>query len=141
MYDDDDDDDEVDEVDDAEPDEDELIQICTQWDRKDHHDFAWRINRWCDRQLEAGCDMSDIEETVYEILDRKMSVEPEKEMEGEVPFGHDVGNEHTRNVSSIMYNYRTGGTPWFIFIDRGDTVVFNGFHLDTKKAIQFLKGI
>ena len=58
-----------------------------------------------------------------------------------IPFGHDIGDENSRNISSIMYNYRTGGTPWFIFIDRSDIVVFNDFHLDTEKAIQYLQSV
>lgn len=68
-------------------------------------------------------------------------LEVQKQYNLHIPFGHDVGNQHTRNISSIMYNYRTGGTPWFIFIDKNDIVVFNDFHLDTKKSIQFLNGV
>ncbi len=58
-----------------------------------------------------------------------------------IPFGHDVGNEKTENRSSTMFNYRTGGTPWFIFIDQNDTVIFNDFHLNVDQAIHFLKDI
>ncbi len=58
-----------------------------------------------------------------------------------IPFGHDVGNNDTRNISSTMYNYRTGGTPWFIFVDQNDTVIFNDYHLNTEKAIEFLKNV
>lgn len=58
-----------------------------------------------------------------------------------IPFGHDIGDENTRNTSSIMFNYRTGGTPWFIFIGQEGTVIFNDFHLDTQKAIEYLKEV
>ena len=58
-----------------------------------------------------------------------------------IPFGHDVGTEDTGNRSSIMYNYRTGGTPWFIFVDQKDKVVFNDFHLNTEAAIDVLKQV
>lgn len=58
-----------------------------------------------------------------------------------IPFGHDVGNETTNNRSSTMINYKTGGTPWFIFIDQKGKVVFNDFHIDEEKAIAYLKGI
>ena len=58
-----------------------------------------------------------------------------------IPFGHDVGNEYTRNISSTMFNYRTGGTPWFIFVDENNRVVFNDYHLNTEKAIEYLKTI
>ncbi len=65
----------------------------------------------------------------------------QKKYELPIPFGHDVGNENTRNRSSTMYNYKTGGTPWFIFINQKDTVVFNDYHLDVDKAIAYLKEI
>lgn len=58
-----------------------------------------------------------------------------------IPFGHDVGDNSTRNISSTMNNYRTGGTPWFILIDQNNKVVFNDYHLDTDKAIEYLKTI
>ncbi len=58
-----------------------------------------------------------------------------------IPFGHDQGNDQTKNISSTMINYRTGGTPWFIFIDRQRKVVYNGFHIDAKEAIVFIQNI
>jgi len=58
-----------------------------------------------------------------------------------IPFGHDIGDETTNNRASTMYNYRTGGTPWFIFIDQNNIVVFNDFHLDEEQAIEYLKAI
>ncbi len=58
-----------------------------------------------------------------------------------IPFGHDTGNTATRNISSTMYHYRTGGTPWFILIDENDKVIFNDFHLNTEKAIEYLKSL
>ncbi len=59
----------------------------------------------------------------------------------EIPFGHDPGDENSHNRSKIMQHYRTGGTPWFIFIDQKNNVVFNDFHLNVEKAIEFLKTI
>ena len=56
-----------------------------------------------------------------------------------IPFGHDVGDETTRNRSSTMFNYRTGGTPWFILVNQEGTVVFNDFHLNTDKTIEYIK--
>lgn len=58
----------------------------------------------------------------------------------QIPFGHDAGNDGT-SISNIMKNYKTGGTPWFIFIDKNDFVVFSDFHLYPKHAIDFLKTI
>ncbi len=65
-------------------------------------------------------------------------VEIQKEYDLQIPFGHDTGNASTNNISSTMINYRTGGTPWFIFMDTNDVVVFNDFHLDVDKAIDYL---
>jgi len=67
-------------------------------------------------------------------------IETQKKYDLKIPFGHDVGNENTGSRSSTMYHYRTGGTPWFIFIDQNDIVVFNDF-LNEEKAIEYLKGI
>jgi len=67
--------------------------------------------------------------------------ETQEKYDLQIPFGHDVGNKETGNRSSTMYNYRTGGTPWFIFINQQDTVVFNDYHLNVDKAIEYLKEI
>ncbi len=72
---------------------------------------------------------------------KERMIETQKKFELEIPFGHDTGSEKTGNRSSTMYNYRTGGTPWFIFIDQNDRVVFNDFHINVDQAIEFLKGI
>ncbi|MFT4566874.1 MAG: hypothetical protein ACI9FN_001835 [Saprospiraceae bacterium] len=65
-------------------------------------------------------------------------LETQKQYDLQILFGHDVGNESTNNSSSVMYSYRSGGTPWFILIDQNDRVVFNDFHLNTEKAIELL---
>ncbi len=65
-------------------------------------------------------------------------VETQKKYELEIPFGHDAGGDG-KSRSNIMTNYQTGGTPWFLFIDKHDNVVFSDFHLNVDAAIQFLK--
>lgn len=67
--------------------------------------------------------------------------EVQKQYELDIPFGHDEGDNSTRNISSIMHDYRTGGTPWFILIDQNNQVVFNDYFLNTEKAIEYLQGI
>lgn len=67
-------------------------------------------------------------------------LEIQKQYQLEIPFGHDAGDDG-KSVSNIMKNYQTGGTPWFIFIDKHDNVVFSDFHLNPDAAIQFLKTI
>lgn len=68
-------------------------------------------------------------------------IEMQKQYDLKIPFGHDPGDETSHNRSKIMGNYKTGGTPWFIFIDQNNNVVFGDFHLNVKAAIDFLKGI
>ena len=74
----------------------------------------------------------------YESNTYEKMVETQKKYELEIPFGHDAGDDgHSR--SNIMTNYQTGGTPWFLFIDKHDHVVFSDFHLNPDAAIEFLK--
>jgi thiol-disulfide isomerase/thioredoxin len=75
------------------------------------------------------------EENTYEKM-----VETQKQYELQIPFGHDAGNDG-KSTSNIMKNYQTGGTPWFILIDKHDNVVFADFHLNADAAINFLKGL
>lgn len=65
-------------------------------------------------------------------------VETQKRYALNIPFGHDAGDDDT-SKSNIMTNYKTGGTPWFILIDKHDNVVYSDFHLNPVTAIEFLK--
>jgi thiol-disulfide isomerase/thioredoxin len=61
-----------------------------------------------------------------------------------LPFGHDPGNidlpkSEPNRYPKTMQSYRTGGTPWVVIIDPSGTVVFNDFHIDIDKLINFLK--
>lgn len=64
--------------------------------------------------------------------------ETQEKYDLKIPFGHDAGDDG-KSYSNIMRNYRTGGTPWFLFIDTRDNVVFSDFHLNPNAAIDFLK--
>jgi len=68
-------------------------------------------------------------------------IEIQKKYNLKIPFGHDDGKNTSRKISSTMQNYRTGGTPWFILIDESNKVVFNDYHLNTDKAIEYLKNL
>ncbi|WP_353779722.1 redoxin domain-containing protein [Winogradskyella sp. 3972H.M.0a.05] len=67
-------------------------------------------------------------------------IKTQEQYELKIPFGHDAGDDG-KSRSNIMTSYQTGGTPWFIFIDRNDKVVFSDFHLNPDAAIAFLKEI
>ena len=56
-----------------------------------------------------------------------------------IPFGHDAGDDGNSR-SNLMRAYCTGGTPWFIFINPENRVVFSDFHLDPDAAIEYLRG-
>lgn len=55
-----------------------------------------------------------------------------------ITMGHDPGDSQTHDVPTTMRNYRTGGTPWLILINPEGVVVFNGFHVDTRKLIDYV---
>ena len=67
-------------------------------------------------------------------------VETQKQYDLKIPFGHDAGDDG-KSRSNIMTNYQTGGTPWFILIDKHNNVVFADFHLNVDNTIEFLKGL
>jgi thiol-disulfide isomerase/thioredoxin len=57
-----------------------------------------------------------------------------------IPFGHDAGADGASR-STLMTDYQTGGTPWFIFIDQRNNVVFSDFHLNVDAGIEVLERI
>ena len=68
-------------------------------------------------------------------------IEIQEEYKLDIPFGHDTGQGSDRGYSLTMQDYRTGGTPWFIFIDQKGRVVFNDFHMNSEKAIEYLSAL
>ncbi len=58
----------------------------------------------------------------------------------EIPMGHDAGNKESEDHRpSTMRLYRTGGTPWLILIAPDGTVVFNDYHVNTEKLIDYVQ--
>lgn len=55
-----------------------------------------------------------------------------------VTMGHDPGDPETHDVPMTMRNYRTGGTPWLILANPEGRVVFDGFHVDSAKLIDYV---
>jgi hypothetical protein len=49
-----------------------------------------------------------------------------------LPFGHDAV---PGNHSTVMQDYQTGGTPWFILIDQDNHVIFSDFHINAEQVI------
>lgn len=99
------------------------------------------------KMVEALEDNEEVEflavQTVFEGHHKntyEKMVETQKQYELRIPFGHDAGNDG-KSRSNIMANYQTGGTPWFILIDKHNNVVFADFHINAEAAIKFLKEI
>ncbi len=97
------------------------------------------------KMVEALKDNSNISffaiQTVFEGFDENTFDKIEKtqkQYDLKIAFGHDAGDDG-KSQSKIMKNYQTGGTPWFIFIDKHDHIVFADFHLNVDAAISFLK--
>ena len=44
--------------------------------------------------------------------------------------------DRTTGAVTIMEDYRTRGTPWFIIIDASGEIVFSEFHLDADRLIE-----
>lgn len=62
--------------------------------------------------------------------------ETQQRYELALPFGHDsvAGQQPT-----IMQDYRTGGTPWYLLIDANSEVIFSDFHINGEKLIEHLQ--
>jgi len=55
-----------------------------------------------------------------------------------VVMGHDPGDSDSHSMPSTMKNYRTGGTPWLVLINPEGYVVYNGFHVNSDKLIEYI---
>lgn len=61
----------------------------------------------------------------------------QEEFDLPIPFGHDsVGN-----YPNLMKDYKTGGTPWNIILDKEHKVVFNNFRIEAASAIKLIEKI
>ena len=55
-----------------------------------------------------------------------------------ITMGHDPGVPDGDHRPATMKNYRTGGTPWIILINPDGVVVFNDYHVNTDKLIDYV---
>lgn len=127
-------------------------------DFKEKFKVVYCFQSWCQgchskgfpdlkKMVEALKDSSEVKfvaiQTVFEGYDENTYDkigETQKQYDLKIPFGHDAGDDG-KSRSNIMTNYRTGGTPWFIFINKQDHIVFADFHLNVEAAISYLKTI
>lgn len=64
----------------------------------------------------------------------------ELQLRYELPIimGHDAGDPKGEHRPQTMIDYRTGGTPWLILIAPDGAVVFNDFHVNPEKLIDYI---
>ncbi len=55
-----------------------------------------------------------------------------------IHMAHDPGDQETGGRPQTMQKYRTGGTPWLIFISPEGQVLYNNFHVNAEKMIEFV---
>jgi hypothetical protein len=59
--------------------------------------------------------------------------ENQQRYELDLPFGHDaVAGRHP----TIMEDYQTRGTPWFVLINPEGEIVFSDFHVDADRLVE-----
>ncbi len=59
-----------------------------------------------------------------------------------IPMGHDASAYSQKvPIPKTMYNYRSGGTPWVVIIDRDGKVVYNDFHITTEDATALINSL
>ena len=51
-----------------------------------------------------------------------------------IPFGHDAGVQG-KYYPSIMDDYQTRGTPWFIVINSNNIIIHSDFHFDPQQLV------
>ena len=54
-----------------------------------------------------------------------------------IPFGHDG----TGKPSKFFRDYKAGGTPWAIVIDKEGVVRANDFHIEPEKAAELIDSL
>ena len=63
----------------------------------------------------------------------------QQKWELKIPMAHAPGNQQTHELPQIMKDYRSGGTPWTVIIDRNGTVIYNHFHIEAKQAVVLIE--
>ncbi len=55
-----------------------------------------------------------------------------------ITMGHDPGSQKSGRGSLNMRRFRTGGTPWVVIINPSGQVVYNDYHVNAEKLIDYL---
>ena len=120
-----------------------IVMLCFQsWCPGCHsHGFPtlkYLVNKYKNQEDVAFVVVQTVFEGKRSNTEKKLR-KTQKKYKLKIPFGHDTGKNESRDHSNIMYHYKTGGTPWFIIIDKKSKVVYNNYDLDIQSAQRIIK--
>lgn len=106
------------------------------------HSLGFPMLKYLKKKYERNEDVVFLSiQTVFEgqkINDFSKLRKTQKKYKLDIPFGHDDGSNTGNKYSNVLDNYKTGGTPWHIIIDKTGKVVFNGFELEAQEATRMI---
>ncbi len=84
-------------------------------------------------QIKQGKLKAWVVQTVFEgaeVNTFDKLLETQRKYDLPLPFGHDEASPYP----SVMKDYRTGGTPWYVIIDKNNKVIYNDYHIGVEQA-------
>jgi len=75
----------------------------------------------------------------YNINSRAKLRKNQLKYDVKIPMAHAPGNNETHEIPQIMRDYRSGGTPWAVIVDRQGTVIYNHFHIEVDQAVAVIQ--
>ena len=107
------------------------------------HEYGFPTLKYLHRTYKHYDDVAFVAvQTVFEgqkINTTRKLKKTQKKYGLEIPFGQDTGANMGREHANLMHNYRTGGTPWVIIIDKSGKVIFNDYHIEAKYANRIIR--
>ncbi len=80
-------------------------------------------------------------QTVFEewgVNTKEMLKETQERYKLKIPFGHDAGEPETL-IAHFIKDYKTGGTPWVVVLDKESKVVYNDQHVNEDELAKMIK--
>ncbi len=120
-----------------------IVMLCFQHWCPGCHTHAFPMVKYLKDKYKRNDEVEFVAvQTVFEgqhTNTKKRLRKTQKKYKLDIPFGHDDGQNTDSKRSNIMQNYKTGGTPWFIIIDKSGNVVFNDYEIDVRTAQRTIK--
>ena len=114
-----------------------VIYCFQHWCPGCHSDGFPTLRRLVDKLSSRGFGFAVVQ-TVFEGADvntEQRLRETQLRYDLAIPFGHDAA---VGRYPSVMSDYQTHGTPWFIVIDPNGNVIFSDFRLDGDSLIEWV---